>query len=119
MTNCRFSDVKKVNVNYCINHKVPKFYELLLHKSTSNLRKILQICLRGFVNSHPAVYCSFTTPGCHELISRVLPNNAIFLDLYTLYRDSANHVFNLIRVAQKRLENIEFEIPGFKIDITS
>jgi len=46
----------KDDVNYFLNYllpKVPIFYEYLLRKSTLKLRKILQICVRSFVNSHP------------------------------------------------------------------
>jgi len=43
----------KGDFNYFINNKVPIFYEWLLRKSTSKLRKILRICLRSFVNPHP------------------------------------------------------------------
>jgi len=42
----------KGDVNYCINHKIPIFNE---NKSNLKLRKILQICLRSFVNPHPGV----------------------------------------------------------------
>jgi len=45
----------KGDVNYCINNKVPIFYEQLLHKSTLKLRKILKICQRSFVNPTPGL----------------------------------------------------------------
>jgi hypothetical protein len=41
------------DINYSINHKIPNVYEYLLNKSILKLRKILRICVRSFVNSHP------------------------------------------------------------------
>jgi len=35
----------------------------LLCKSTLNLRKILRICLRSFVNPQPDVYCYLSVNG--------------------------------------------------------
>jgi len=42
--------------NAGLNHKVPIFYEYLLLKNTLKLRKIIQICLRSFVNTHLGEY---------------------------------------------------------------
>ena len=43
----------KGDINYCNNHKIPIFHEKLRWKSNLKLRKILWICVRSFVNSHP------------------------------------------------------------------
>ncbi len=56
MTKSSFkADIIKGDVNYCINHKTLIFFEKLLSKSTLKLKKILQICLRSLVNSHPGL----------------------------------------------------------------
>jgi len=47
------ADIIKGWCVYCINHKVPICYDQQLCKSILKLQKILRICLRSFVNSHP------------------------------------------------------------------
>jgi len=43
----------KSDINYCNNYKIPIFHEKLRCKSNLKLLKILRICVRSFVNSHP------------------------------------------------------------------
>ncbi len=46
----------KVDVNYCKKHKCCIFHEWLRCKSIWKLQKILQICVRSFVNFYPDTF---------------------------------------------------------------
>ncbi len=70
----------KVNVNYCKKHKILIFYGYLLRISTLKLRKILQICVRSFVNSHPVEYDQYNGRSAKSFVLKH------WYDFYFIYK---------------------------------
>ncbi len=114
----------KVDVNYCINHKVPIFYEYLLHKRTLKLQKtykyaweVLWIPTQGYTsmfviteynnaNSNPMIRMTHLT--CLYLNLTLLIVFDVFIRQLTLLNDTKQ----LIENANKReifLTNGSFE----------